>query len=42
MLNNNNYMYGDQCGEFVCGYWGLKDLIIKQIKYQVTSFHAKA
>ena len=17
-------MYGDQCGEFVCGYWGLK------------------
>ena len=31
MLNNNNYVYGDQCGEFVCGYWGLKDLIIKQI-----------
>ena len=24
MLNNNNYMYGDQCGEFVCGYWGFK------------------
>ena len=32
MLNNNNYMCGDQCGEFVCGYWGLKDLLIKQIK----------
>ena len=26
-------MYGDQFGEFVCGYWGLKGLLSYHLRY---------
>ena len=28
-------MYGDQFGEFVCGYWGFKGLILPVGHYRV-------